>query len=358
MTKITEVFKNLIVEIATPYNMGTGFYLSDFNVIVTNEHVVRDNCDVVIAGTLFKKQIARVIYLDMKYDLAFLSPPILTGKILQSVNFGVGGEQVGDPVIAIGHAFSMEYSVAQGNITGQDLVQDDITYIYHDASLSPGNSGGPLLNASGDIIGVNTFVVDKDKNVGFSLPVSYLEDVLNEFKRGGEEAAARCFSCSHMIFEHELESKYCPECGDNIQLPTFIKPFEPTGCAYTIEDMLKELGYDVRLTRRGPNNWGIQQGSAQISISYYEKTGLIIGDASLCNIPSKNIQPLYEYLLRQNHEIEGLTFSIKGKDIVLSLLIYDRYLNVKTGIKLFQHLFERADYYDNILIEEYGASWK
>jgi len=67
---------------------------------------------------------------------------------------------------------------------------------------------------------------------------------------------------------------------------------------------------------------------------------------------------MHEYLLRQNHEIEGLTFSIRGQDIVLSLLIYDRYLNAETGMKLFQHLFERADYYDNVLVEVYGAIWK
>ncbi|MFT5168756.1 MAG: serine protease Do [Saprospiraceae bacterium] len=359
MKKIIKTYRSLIVQIATPYNMGTGFYLPEYDVIVTNEHVVRDNCDVVIAGALFKKQIAKVIYLDMKHDLAFLSPPVLKENVSPEVKFSNGNEQTGDPVLAIGHPFSMKYTAAQGIISGQDKVgHDGVSYIYHDAALSPGNSGSPLLNESGDIIGVNTFVVDRDNNIGFTLPVSYLKEALDEFRKGGGKAAARCFSCLHMIFEDELTSKYCPKCGGSIQLSSLIEPFEPAGCAYTIEEMLKELGHDVRLTRRGSNNWGIGQGSAKISISYYEKAGLIIGDASLCNIPAQNIQPLYEYLLRQNYETEGLTFSIKGQDIVLSLLIYDRYLNVKTGMKLFQHLFERADYYDNVLVEEYGASWK
>ena len=67
-----------------------------------------------------------------------------------------------------------------------------------------------------------------------------------------------------------------------------------------------------------------------------------------------------EFLLRQNATTDGLTFSINpnGQDIILSLLIYDRYLNVDIGIRLFEHLFERADYYDNVLVEEYGAYWK
>ena len=83
-----------------------------------------------------------------------------------------------------------------------------------------------------------------------------------------------------------------------------------------------------------------------------------MGDAFLATLPRKEIKPIYEYLLRQNFSIEGLTFSIKGQDIILSLLIYDRYLNLETGKTLFNHLFKKADDYDNILVEQYGASWK
>ena len=67
---------------------------------------------------------------------------------------------------------------------------------------------------------------------------------------------------------------------------------------------------------------------------------------------------LYQYLLKQNYTIKGLNFSIKEEDIVLSLLISERDLNTETGKKLFQHLFDRADYFDNILVEQYGAKWK
>jgi serine protease Do len=53
-----------------------------------------------------------------------------------------------------------------------------------------------------------------------------------------------------------------------------------------------------------------------------------------------------------------MTFSVHEQDIMLSLLIFDRYLNVDTGMKMLQTMFEKADYYDNILVEEYGAIWK
>lgn len=357
MPKIIESYKDLIIQIATPFNMGTGFYLPEYNILVTNEHVVRDNRDVVVAGSFFKKQIVEVLFLDSKYDLAFLSPPVFLGNpVLNKVKFGKGEDKTGDQVRAIGHPFSMKFTAAKGVITGKGSMHD-IDYIFHDAVLSPGDSGGPLINNDGAIIGVNTFMSDVEENSGFSLPVSYLIEAFNSFKKGEGKKAARCFACLNIIFEQEPLLKYCPHCGRKIQLPSLVETYVPIGCAYTIEEMLKEMGHDVKLSRRGPNNWGIRQGSAKITISYYEKNGLIIGEASLCHLPKNKIQPLYEYLLRQNYETESLTFSVKEKVIVLSLLIYDRYLNDQTGMKLFKHLFERADYYDNILVEEFGASW-
>ena len=67
---------------------------------------------------------------------------------------------------------------------------------------------------------------------------------------------------------------------------------------------------------------------------------------------------LYEYLLKQNGQMDGLSFSVKDQDVILSLLIFDRYFNVETGLKLFENLIAKADYYDNILVEKFGAHWK
>jgi serine protease Do len=114
----------------------------------------------------------------------------------------------------------------------------------------------------------------------------------------------------------------------------------------------------VRLSRSGPNAWEIRPGSASIIITYHEKTGLLSADALLCELPKKDIKPLYEYLLRENHRNEGLSLSVHEQDIILSLLIFDRYLNEETGQAMLRELFEKADFYDNKLVEEFGAIWK
>jgi len=71
--------------------------------------------------------------------------------------------------------------------------------------------------------------------------------------------------------------------------------------ALTIEQLLSRLGYAAKLARRGMNNWDIVKGSAHINISYYEKSGLIIGDSYLCHLPAQDLSPLYQFLLRQNN---------------------------------------------------------
>jgi len=350
-----EQYKEAIIQIATPYSTGTGFYLKHPNLVVTNEHVVRGNKEVVINNPVLEKQLSRVLFSDPKYDLAFLE--IKGGPKMPEVHLSANKKVAeGDRVIAIGHPFGLKFTATQGIISNSRHLQNDINYFQHDAALNPGNSGGPLVNTKGDVIGVNTFIIRDGDNIGFSLPVKYLNQTIQEFQAAKGQVGVRCFSCSNLVFEETLEKGYCPYCGTKLKLPSQVEEYEATGVAKSIEVMLEKSGYKVELSRKGPNNWEIQQGSAKINIAYYEKTGLITGDAFLCLLPKKNIKPIYEFLLKQNYEMEGLTFSLRGRDIILSLLIYDRYLNADTGQKLFKHIFAKADYYDDILVEKFGAS--
>lgn len=362
MQDIIELYKNVVIQIATPHSTGTGFFLKSDNIIVTNEHVVRGNREVVIDGDFLNRQTAQVIYTDPQYDLAFIAVP-KTEKDAPQINLGSSADIVdGDAVVAIGHPMGLKYSFTQGIVSNAQRLMEvnNLKYIQTDAAINPGNSGGPLIDKKGNIIGINTSVYQNTNNIGFALQVDYLVKTIQDFKDGNNEVSTRCISCSNLVFESEQEGKYCPHCGAKIELPSQAEVYEPSGISKTIEELLEKTGHNVSLSRIGPNNWEVQHGSAKVYISYHEKTGLIEGDAYLCLLPKKKIKPLYEYLLRQNYEVNGLTLSVnpKGRDIILSLMIYDRYFNMDTGLKLFQHLFERADYYDNILVEQYGGIWK
>ena len=358
MKEVIEKFQGVIVQIATPYSTGTGFLLVQHGLIVTNEHVVRNNKSVLIYGKNFKKQLTDVVFFDKKHDLAFLNLP--DSEKLPTVTLKEGEDAIkeGEKVVAIGHPYGLKYTATQGIVSNTYHVLDEITFIQHDAALNPGNSGGPLVNEKSEIVGINTFILRDGENLGFSLPSRYITSTISDFKKGGNDYGARCASCMNIIFEKEKDGKYCIHCGSKIELPSSIEEFEPAGMPKTIEMMLEKLDYDVRICRRGPNSWEMQKGSAKIRVSYFEKNGLVIGDAFLCLLPSKDIKRIYEFILRQNYSLEGLTISVKGQDIILSLLIYDRYFNSETGLKLFKNLFVQADHLDNILVEEYGARWK
>jgi len=356
MKEVIEKYRNVIIQIATPYIAGMGFYLRDAGLIVTNNHVVQGNREVVIDGHGLPRQLSRVLYTDPKFDLAFIEAPEAG---LRSVPLGLGRTlKEGDLVVAIGHPFGLKFTATQGIVSSTLHKENDIPYIQHDAALNPGNSGGPLVNESGEVVGVNTFIINQSDNLGFSLPVRYLDETIRAFQLAGGKVGTRCINCSNLVVETKTDGGFCPFCGSKIELPSDAEVYEAAGIARTIEDILEKSGHDIPLSRRGPNLWEVRQGSARIFISYYEPHGLIAGDAVLCDLPKENIKEVYEYLLRQNHSLESLSLSVKGQEVVLSLIIFDRYLNFETGLKMFCHLFEKADHFDNILVEQFGAVWK
>lgn len=358
MSDFVETYRNVIVQIATPNSTGTGFYLRDRGVIVTNHHVVEGNRSVVVEGAKFTKRLSRVRFTDQRYDLAFLEGPSDIDD-LPEVRLGVDKIlRERDPVTAMGHPFGLKFSVKSGIVSNTREVMNGIPYLHIDAALNPGNSGGPLVDNDGEVVGINTFVIRDGDNTGFSLPVNFLQESLDGFLALHSENACRCTACMNIVTEKTVDNNFCTYCGNRVELPAAVEEYVPSGVPKTIESLIEKIGHDVALSRCGPNAWEIRQGSAKIIITYHDKSGLMSADAVLCQLPKENIKPLYEYLLRQNYTSEALTLSVHDQDIILSLLIYDRYLNEETGQSMLRNLFEKADYFDNILVEEYGATWK
>lgn len=353
-----ERYQNTVVQIATKSGTGTGFYLLDYDLIVTNHHVVGDNQNVTIKGRTFNKMLAKVVFSDEKYDLAFLLPPL---DMKQLPELKLGDYETlhdGDLVIAIGHPYGLNYTATQGVISRVDRVQQGIKYIQIDAAINPGNSGGPLINVQGRVVGVNTFIIKGGDNLGFALPVSYLHDALEQYKAMRGAVAIRCPSCGTLVTEQMLDNgKYCPVCGTKIEFPknTDTDNEATTDIARTVEEILEILGHNKELARNGQNRWEVQSGSARIRISYNPDNYFIICDAYLCKLPRQKVKELYVYLLRENNNLHGMLFSVHNENIIISSLIYDIDINAERGAAIFKNLFEKADYYDTVLIEQFGC---
>lgn len=352
---IIDRFQPAIIQIATPHGTGTGFYIKEQNLIITNDHVIKGNSEAVISGKSFPKQTSPVLFNDAKYDLAFIRVP--DGVELPDVRISRSHNvKDGDVVVAIGHPYGLNYTATEGIVSKAKRLQRGINYIQIDAAINPGNSGGPLVNTEGEVVGVNTFIIAGGDNLGFALPVEYLDEDLNEYRSHFGNYVMKCPACGFYVTEQNIDGEYCPNCGTKLEFPTLKKEgeYKPVGAAAVIETILEQLGKDVKLARKGPYSWEVEHGSAKIFINY-NQDGFIVCDSLLCLLPKTNIGPMYEFLLRENYKLEGMMFSVNGQDVVLSTFIFDQYLTYETGLETMKQLFANADSYDGVLIDTYGA---
>src|SRR4030095_16171773 len=330
---IINSFQPIIIQIATPQGTGTGFYLKSENLIITNDHVVKGNSEAVISGRTLSKQMSPVLFNDSKYDLAFVRVP--EGVQMPDIHLALGHTvNDGEMVVAIGHPYGLNYTATEGIVSKAKRLQRGINYIQIDAAINPGNSGGPLVNSEGEVVGVNTFIIAGGDNLGFALPVEYVEEDLKDYRQYFGKYALKCPSCWFMVTEENIDGEYCPNCGSKVEMPALKKDseYKPTGAALTIETILEQLGKDVKLARKGPYAWEIDEGSAKIFINY-NQDGFIVCDSFLCTLPKVNIGPMYEFLLRENYNTESMMFSVSNQNIVLSTFIFDQYLTYETGLE-------------------------
>ncbi|HUF85028.1 MAG TPA: trypsin-like peptidase domain-containing protein [Acidimicrobiia bacterium] len=171
---------------------GTGFVIAADGVIVTNNHVVAETTDIEVAFSDGRTLAAEIVGRDSGADLAVLK---VDAAALAVVELGDSDAvQVGDDVIAIGNALALEggLSVTQGIISGPPReIGTEIgtvleSVIQTDAAINRGNSGGPLVDATGRVIGINTAIADPAvaQNVGFAIPISHALPIIEDLRSG------------------------------------------------------------------------------------------------------------------------------------------------------------------------------
>ncbi|MBT3514472.1 MAG: trypsin-like serine protease, partial [Nitrospina sp.] len=167
---------------------GSGFIIHKEGYILTNAHVIESSDSVQIAlstGGLFK---GKVIGMDRVADLALIK--IDSPDPLPVIPLGYSEElKPGDWVMAIGSPFGLDLTVTVGIVSakGRSLgatPYDD--FIQTDTPINPGNSGGPLINTNGEVVGINTAVMQMGQGLGFSLPVDLAKKLIPELKANGK----------------------------------------------------------------------------------------------------------------------------------------------------------------------------
>ncbi|MDP4709366.1 MAG: Do family serine endopeptidase [Rickettsiaceae bacterium] len=181
-------------------SLGSGFIVDEDGYIITNNHVVADSDEIHVKLSDGVELPAIIIGTDPKTDLALLK--IDTKEKLPAVSFASSSKtRVGDVVIAIGNPLGFGGTVTTGIISsqGRDLGinQDELVddFIQTDAAINTGNSGGPLFNIEGKVIGLNTSIPDvgggTNIGIGFAIPAHTVQDIMNQLKEKGKISRGR-----------------------------------------------------------------------------------------------------------------------------------------------------------------------
>ncbi|MFQ5843619.1 MAG: S1C family serine protease [Planctomycetota bacterium] len=180
-----------VVLVSTKTGWGSGFIIGPEGYVVTNSHVVQGEQD--IAVTLFKKgerglqkrkyKQVQVVATNPYFDLALLK--IEEGKDFPYVYLGDSGKlKVGDTAFAIGNPgmgmTALDRTVTEGIVSSRNRYHEGLTFIQTTAALNPGNSGGPLFNLKGEVIGVNTWIVVGTEGLNFAIPSNLVKWFLRD----------------------------------------------------------------------------------------------------------------------------------------------------------------------------------
>ena len=176
-----------------PSGSGSGVIVDAQGYIITNNHVVGDSSEVEVRLSDKTKFTAQVIGKDPDTDLAILK--ISTDRVLPLAKFGDSGiVKVGQWVLAVGNPFGLDRTVTLGVISGIGRENMNLSryenFIQTDASINPGNSGGPLFNMQGEIIGINTAIINFAQGIGFAIPSNMVTQVMHQLLTRGKVVRA------------------------------------------------------------------------------------------------------------------------------------------------------------------------
>ncbi len=169
--------------------LGSGFIYKSTGLIVTNFHVIENADEIEIVLYNEKKYKAKIVGTDKRTDVALLK--INSDEKLKSLNIGKSENlKIGQWVVAIGNPLGLGTTVTTGIISAKGRYVDGlgtyVDFIQTDAALNKGNSGGPLFDLNGNVIGVNTAIAARGQGIGFAIPIDTVVDIVEQLRINGK----------------------------------------------------------------------------------------------------------------------------------------------------------------------------
>ncbi len=194
---------------------GSGIVISDDGLVLTNAHVVRGATSITVRFSDRTEKSAVLVGSSVENDVALVRVQGASG--LSAAQLGSSASlQVGDDVVAVGNALALDGgpTVTAGIVSalGRDISDQDVSLeglIQTDAAINPGNSGGPLVNAAGQVVGMNTAIIQNSNNIGFAIAIDRIKPLIDEIKSGTGQFAPKTFlGVSTQTVDAEVQAAY------------------------------------------------------------------------------------------------------------------------------------------------------
>ena len=286
-----------VVKVITSGGSGSGLYLQSAGIVISNHHVVIGSRTAVIQLQNKKRIPAKIVFADPSSDLAFILPnealdlPKITLKDEIAVTAGMH-------TFVLGFPFGRPFTTTKGIISSPDQVLEGKKYIQTDAAVNPGNSGGPMVDEKGNLIGITTCKFQQAENMSFALPVDKVHEALAAFKQNKDlKFCVKCPSCSTLLFE---EVQYCNNCGVKIKVHECFAEQPLSTFAQFVEEAIELAKFDPTMTRNGYEYWEFYSEKVLVYISIYEQNYLCVS-TPLTKLPTKQMLEFYQYILSNPH---------------------------------------------------------
>ncbi|MDE6285668.1 MAG: trypsin-like peptidase domain-containing protein, partial [Muribaculaceae bacterium] len=299
---------------------------------------------------------ARVVVVNPELDLALLA---VDEDFSHLPDFPISGDEdpaIGSKVRVAGYPFGMPFTITEGSLSSPRQLMDGKYYIQVDAPVNPGNSGGPIINENGEVIGVTVskFASSSADNMGFGVRVEALRQLLDAIEDlDRSEFHVQCASCDELISGDE---EYCPSCGAQID-ENVLATHQMSALGRFVESAIARMGINPVLARSGPASWVFLRGSSELRLFVYDRNYLFaVSPINL--LPKKNVEPVLDFML--DTDFSPYKMGLDGRQIYLCYRIHLADITPDSAERILDNIVgmaEKADELDNRLVDEFGCEF-
>jgi len=335
---------------------GSAFVVTDNGIAATNAHVIGYAREVRVRTPTTNERSATVIHVDVPFDLALLvvkdPPPPLPMSSLARV-------RVGEPVLAVGDPLGLPASATKGIVSSKSRVSrtTGLVHIQTDAALNPGNSGGPLVDARGHAIGVNTLVHARGESLGFAVPIDAVDQALRFLvDHPPTNPPTLVYACRTCRTPHEPATRWCPRCGGRTGFSGSLDDVRRDNAASLVTLLLGTLGYDAGVCAVGDGVWRIVVQGAEVFIDVVGGGRALSFSSRLGVLPMNDPLPVMRFLAAANDRSVGpCRLVLDGRVIVLELLEPTEFPNIATMTSALQQMLSLAGTLTPLLASQFGV---